>query len=271
VIVFPAIDLRGGKCVRLLQGEPGRETVYGKDPIAIARRWADAGAEWLHIVNLDGAFAGTLRGQESADNLPINLQRLRDIAAAVDIPIQFGGGPRSLDDIELLLGLGAERVILGTVAVRRPAIVSEAVDRYGPHRIAVSIDARDGIVTTHGWQQKSGVTSADLGREMQQRGVQWTIYTDIARDGMLSGVNVSATVTLATQTGLRVIASGGVASLKDVYALRQVESNGIAGVIIGKALYTGAVDLAQAIATAKRETSPTQSSWAQADSTRNLC
>jgi phosphoribosylformimino-5-aminoimidazole carboxamide ribotide isomerase len=202
----------------------------------------------LHIVNLDGAFAGTLHGTPGTDELSVNLRRLRDIAAAVDVPIQFGGGPRSLDDIELLFGLGATRVILGTVAVRQPNIVSQAIERFGPDRIAVSIDARDGMVTTHGWQQASGVTSISLGREMQQRGVRWVTYTDISRDGMLSGVNVSATATLAAQTGLQVIASGGVASIDDIQALRQVESYGIGGVIIGKALYTGAVDLAEAIA-----------------------
>jgi len=251
VIIFPAIDLRRGRCVRLIQGERGQETVYGKDPVAIARRWAAAGAEWLHIVNLDGAFAGTLHGTPGTGELPVNLRRLRDIAAAVDVPIQFGGGPRSLDDVDLLFGLGATRVILGTVAVRQPSIVSQAIERFGPDKIAVSIDARDGMVTTHGWQQASGVTSIGLGREMQQRGVRWVIYTDILRDGMLSGVNVSATATLAAQTGLQVIASGGVASIDDIQALRQVESYGIGGVIIGKALYTGAVDLAQAIAEAK--------------------
>jgi phosphoribosylformimino-5-aminoimidazole carboxamide ribotide isomerase len=250
VIVFPAIDLRRGECVRLLQGEPGRETVYGRDPVAIAKRWEAAGAAWLHVVNLDGALGGSLQGPKGADDLPINLQGLRDIAAAVDIPVQFGGGPRSLDDIELLFGLGAARVILGTVAVREPGIVSQAIDRYGPERIAVSIDARDGTVTTHGWQQTSGVTSLDLGREMQRRGVDWAIYTDIARDGMLSGVNIPATVTLAIQTGLQVIASGGVASMDDIHALRQVEDKGVSGVIIGKAIYTGAVDLAEAIAAA---------------------
>ena len=204
------------------------------------------------MVNLDGAFAGTLQASSDTDDLPVNLRRLRDIAAEVDIPIQFGGGPRSLDDVELLFRLGTTRVILGTVAVRRPEIVSQAIERFGPERIAVSIDARDGLVTTHGWQQTSSVTAVDLGRVMQQRGVKWVIYTDISRDGMLSGVNVSATTSLALQTGLHVIASGGVASLNDVHRLCEVESDGVAGVIIGKALYTGAVDLEEAIGAGRK-------------------
>jgi phosphoribosylformimino-5-aminoimidazole carboxamide ribotide isomerase len=248
VIVFPAIDLRRGKCVRLQQGEPDQETIYADDPVAIARRWQDTGAEWLHIVNLDGAFGGFLFGDARTQSMPMNLRRLREIASAVNIPIQFGGGVRTLDDAALLLDLGVARVILGTIAVQQPELISEAVTRFSADRIAVGIDARHGIVATHGWQQTSNVTAVDLGREMHQRGVRWVIYTDISRDGMLSGVNVSETTSLAMQTGLQVIASGGVASLADLYALQQVETNGIAGVIIGKALYTGAVKLDQAIA-----------------------
>jgi phosphoribosylformimino-5-aminoimidazole carboxamide ribotide isomerase len=250
MIVFPAIDLRRGRCVRLRQGEPTEETVYGDDPIAVAHRWAQAGAEWLHIVNLDGAFAGALQIGRGP-RLPVNLRRLRDIAAAVDTPIQFGGGVRSLADVERVLELGASRAILGTVAVRQPELVSAAIERFGAERIAVGLDARDGVVRTHGWQQASHVTAVNLAREMAQRGVGTVIYTDISRDGMLSGVNVSATATLAMQTGLRVIASGGVASLDDIRELVQVASTGIEGVIIGKALYTGAVELEQAIAAAK--------------------
>jgi phosphoribosylformimino-5-aminoimidazole carboxamide ribotide isomerase len=248
VIVYPAIDLRRGKCVRLQQGEPEQETIYGDDPVAIAVRWQDAGAEWLHIVNLDGAFGGSLLDDETAQPMPTNLRCLLEITSAVHIPIQFGGGVRTLADVARLFELGVARVILGTMAVQQPELVSEAVTRFGPDRIAVGIDARNGIVATHGWQQTSNVAAVDLGREMHQRGVRWVIYTDISRDGMLSGVNVSATTSLAMQTGLLVIASGGVASLADLRALQQVETNGIAGVIIGKALYTGAVKLDQAIA-----------------------
>lgn len=251
MIVFPAIDLRRGKCVRLQQGEPGRETVYGDDPVEVARRWEMEGASWLHVVNLDGAFSGSLSAPEGAGTLPVNLLRLRDIAAAIDIPVQFGGGIRTLEDVERVLGLGAQRAILGTVAVRRPELVSEAIARFGSGRIAVGIDARDGRVATHGWQETTGIVAADLGREMRQRGVEWVVYTDIARDGMLTGVNVSATSLLAAETGLRVIASGGVASVDDVRALRDVVTGPIAGVIIGKALYTGAIDLAEAISVAR--------------------
>jgi phosphoribosylformimino-5-aminoimidazole carboxamide ribotide isomerase len=250
MIIFPAIDLRAGRCVRLQQGEPDAETVYGHDPVAVARRWAAAGAQWLHVVNLDGAFAGALQSGPGKQELPVNLYCLRNIAAEVDLPIQFGGGLRTLADVEQVLNLGAQRAILGTVAVREPDLVSRAIEVFGPERIVVGIDAREGIVATGGWQETSHVEAMDLGRDMRQRGARWAVYTDIVRDGMLSGVNVAATALLATQTGLQVIASGGVASLEDVRALKDVELAGVAGVIIGKALYTGAVELEQAIAIA---------------------
>lgn len=251
MIVFPAIDLREGRCVSLLQGEPDEETVYSDEPTALALRFQEAGAEWLHVVNLDGAFAGTLDTSHRPSELPVNLRRLCDIAAAVDIPIQFGGGLRTLDDVHRVLSLGVSRVVLGTVAARQPSLVSEALADFGAEQIAVGLDARDGIVATHGWQQSSNVTAIDLGRQMRQRGVELAIYTDITRDSMLGGVNVSATATLALQTGLDVIASGGVASVQDIHALRRLASTGITGVIIGKALYTGAVNLEEAIAAAR--------------------
>jgi phosphoribosylformimino-5-aminoimidazole carboxamide ribotide isomerase len=251
VIVFPSIDLRKGRCVRLLQGEPDAETVYSADPVAVAQRWAAEGEHWLHVVNLDGAFAGSFQLRTSTTQLPVNLEMLRTIASEIGLSIQYGGGIRTLDDIELALELGAARVVLGTVAVRQPELVSSAIERFGPQCIVVGIDARDGMVSTLGWQETSSVRAIDLGREMQQRGVRWAVYTDISRDGMLSGVNVSATAILAMQTGLQVIASGGVASLDDIRALKEVEANGVAGVIIGRALYTGAVDLGQAIAIAR--------------------
>lgn len=250
MIIFPAIDLHGGRCVRLTQGEPDDETVYGEDPVAIARRWVEAGARWLHVVNLDGAFAGGLDGKAADCGLPINLCRLRDIAAATTVPIQFGGGLRTFEDLELVLSLGASRVILGTLAVRQPEWVSQALTRFGSERIVVGIDARSGMVATQGWQEMSRLSAVDLGRQMAQRGVRWVVYTDIQRDGMLGGVNVSATATLALQTGLSVIASGGVASLDDVRDLQAVAASGVVGVVIGKALYTGDVDLAKAISVA---------------------
>jgi len=247
MIIFPAIDLRGGQCVRLVQGEPEEETIYCEDPVSLARRWQETGAEWLHVVNLDGAFSGTLDTGAGDKDPPVNLQRFRDIVRSTSIPVEFGGGLRTLQDIQTILDLGAERIILGTIALQQPSLVSDAIDRFGAERIVVGLDARDGMIATHGWQQASHVTAIELGREMQQRGVRCVIYTDISRDGMLSGVNVSATATLAMQTGLQVIASGGVASIDDIHALRQVEGTGVSGVVIGKALYTGAIQLEQAI------------------------
>jgi len=267
MIVYPAIDLHRGQCVRLEHGELGAETVYSQDPVAVARRWSTYGVEWLHIVNLDGAFSGRFRGRRGT-KLPVNLDVLRTIALEVDPRIQFGGGLRSLDDIELALELGAGRVVLGTIAVRQPELVSAAVERFGPQRILVGIDARDGMVSTHGWQETSAVKAISLGREMQQRGVERVVYTDIARDGMLSGVNVSATTILAMQTGLRVIASGGVASVDDIRVLKEVEHNGIEGVIIGKALYTGAVDLAQALSVAAEGKGISRAAGARGSSAR---
>jgi len=249
VIIYPAIDLRRGKCVRLKQGEPDAETVYSEDPPAVAQRWTAEGAQWLHVVNLDGAFAGSLHSGAEADELPTNLRALQRIVR-VGLPVQFGGGLRTLDDVELVLRLGAQRIILGTVAVAHPDLVSKAVDRYGPERVAIGIDARQGLVSTHGWQETSAVSAVELALEMRRRGVDWVIYTDIARDGMLSGVDAAAMASLATETGLRVIASGGVASLQDIRALKQVESSGVAGIIIGRALYTGAIDLPSALAIA---------------------
>ncbi len=246
MIVFPAIDLRQGRCVRLRQGRAEDETVYDDDPAAVARRWVGQGAEWLHVVNLDGAFGEAA----SQSGLPINLQCLEEIHAALpETPIQFGGGMRSLSDIQTALGLGAARVILGTVAVQKPDLVAEAIGRFGPERVVIGIDARDGQVATHGWLETSEVTAVALGRAMRARGVLRAVYTDIARDGMLTGVNVEVTAHLARETGLAVIASGGVASLED---LRRLEAKGnIEGVIIGQALYTGALSLRDAIQTAR--------------------
>jgi phosphoribosylformimino-5-aminoimidazole carboxamide ribotide isomerase len=236
MIVYPAIDLRKGRCVRLQQGDAAAETVFADDPADAARRWASEGAEWLHVVNLDGAL-----GETGA----ANLIALRRILAAVGLPVQFGGGLRSLEDIAALLELGVTRVVLGTVAVREPEIVQSAIERFGSERVAVGIDARAGLVAVQGWRDLSTVRAADLGLQMRVLGVERVIYTDIARDGMLTGVNVEATVALAQATGLGVIASGGVASLEDLVRLRATGS--IEGVIIGQALYTGAVSLPEAI------------------------
>ena len=245
MIIFPAIDLRHGRCVRLRQGDPQAETVFGEDPAAIARHWAAQGARWLHVVNLDGALGATRAHlqalhrpnnikihhpgaaapetpqQELERELPINLRRLREIRQAVTVRIQFGGGLRTIEDIQLALELGADRVVLGTVAVENRNLVSEALLRWGPERVAVGIDARDGKVATHGWQETSRIDAVDLGHQMHALGVQHVIFTDISRDGMLSGVNVEATSRFGDVTGLKVIASGGVAGLADIEALKR--------------------------------------------------
>lgn len=242
MIIYPAIDLRHGRCVRLQQGDAAAETVFADDPVTAARRWVAEGAAWLHIVNLDGAL-----GEESA----ANLAALERILATVDVPVQFGGGLRSADDVGRLLELGVTRAILGTVAVRQPEVVEEALARYGPGALVVGIDARDGMVAIHGWQETSTLSATGLGQRMAEMGVVRVVYTDVGRDGMLSGVNLEATGALARETGLQVIASGGVATLDDVRALKEHQTEGIAGVIIGMALYRGHVDLAQALAIAK--------------------
>lgn len=243
MIVFPAIDLRRGRCVRLRQGRAEDETAYDDDPAAVARRWVAQGADWLHVVNLDGAF-GEPHAAPRGSRLPVNLQRLAEIHAAVpETPIQFGGGVRSLAGVETALSLGATRVVLGTVAVRHPDLVTEAVQRFGAGRIVAGIDARDGQVATHGWRETSDTAAAALGRAMRLRGVTRAVYTDIARDGMLTGVNVEATAGLIAATDVPVIASGGLASLDDLHACKRI---GCAGAIIGKAWYEGRIDLAEA-------------------------
>lgn len=276
MIIFPAIDLRKGRCVRLQQGDPNAETVYSDDPAQMARHWAAQGAEWLHIVNLDGALgsqqshldalyrpatilvhhpgqsAPESAGAELSRGLPVNLRKLREIHSQVNIPIQFGGGLRTLEDIRLAIELGADRVVLGTIALEKPRMVAEAVGRWGAERVAVGIDARDGYVATHGWQHTSAVRAIDMGYEMHALGIRHVVFTDIARDGMLSGVNVDSTVRLGEVTGLKVIASGGVAGMEDIERLKAQEHFNLEGVIVGQALYTGALDLAEAIRVGKR-------------------
>jgi phosphoribosylformimino-5-aminoimidazole carboxamide ribotide isomerase len=242
MIIYPAIDLRRGRCVRLVQGDPRAETVVGDDPAAVARRWVGLGAAWLHVVNLDGAF-----GEEAS----ANAAALRDILMAVRVPVQFGGGLRSMAGIEAALALGVARVVVGTAAIADPDLLRQALGRLGSERVAVGIDARDGIVATHGWQQTSGVSALDLARRMQALGVTRIVYTDIGRDGTLAGVNAAACAALAQATKLAVIASGGVATLDDIRRVKAVEADGVEGVIVGKALYAGQVDLAQALEIAR--------------------
>ena len=252
-IIYPAIDLRLGQVLRLRQGDPAAQTTYGDDPAAAARAWAAQGAEWLHVVNLDGALTGQGSGQGSGQdlnlnlNLSLNLRRLAEIRAATALPIQFGGGLREAADIALALELGATRVVLGTVAVRHPEVVAQAVARFGAARIVVGLDARNGWVATHGWRETSALDALTVARRMRDLGVQRVVYTDIARDGTLTGVNLDATVALARSSGLEVIASGGVAGLDDIRRLAAHQADGVVGVIVGQALYTGALYLDEAI------------------------
>jgi phosphoribosylformimino-5-aminoimidazole carboxamide ribotide isomerase len=233
-IVFPAIDLRAGRVVRLAQGDPNRQTVYSDDPRAVTERWQAEGAQWLHVVNLDGAF-----GDVSIPNYQL-LPRL----AALGLGVQFGGGLRDEASVRRAFEAGVARVVIGTAAVENPALVEWALHEYGPERVAVGIDARDGIVRVRGWAAGAGVTALELGRRFAARGLQWCVFTDVARDGVGAGVNVAATAELARVTGLCVIASGGVHSAEDVQRVRET---GLAGVIIGRALYEGTVTLREVL------------------------
>jgi phosphoribosylformimino-5-aminoimidazole carboxamide ribotide isomerase len=240
MIVIPAIDLKDGKCVRLEQGLMERDTVYSDHPAATARHWQDQGGELLHIVDLDGAFAG----------VPKNRAAIEAIVKAIAIPAQLGGGIRDLATIEAYLALGLSRVIIGTAAQRTPQLVSEACRRF-PGRIVVGIDAKHGMVAVQGWAEVTGVTAVELAKRFEGDGVAAIIYTDIARDGMLQGPNLEATKALAEAISIPVIASGGVSSLKDIENLLTIEASGVAGVITGKAIYSGALDLGEAVRVAK--------------------
>jgi phosphoribosylformimino-5-aminoimidazole carboxamide ribotide isomerase len=256
MILYPAIDLRHGRCVRLRQGDPNAETVFGEDPAAMAVHWVTQGAEWLHVVNLDGAFdASSLAAPpgngglsaEFLEALPVNWRSLFQICQAVPVPIQFGGGMRRIEDIDLALALGATRVVLGTVALRDPQVVRDALSRFGAGRIIIGIDAREGRVAVQGWTETSDVSAIALATSMAEAGVRQVVYTDISRDGMLTGVDVEATAALASAAGLDVIASGGVRGLEDIRLLLEADEPHIRGVITGQALYTGKLDLVQAL------------------------
>jgi phosphoribosylformimino-5-aminoimidazole carboxamide ribotide isomerase len=234
MIVYPAIDLRGGKVVRLREGDPNRQTTFSDDPIATARQWIDQGTSWIHMVNLDGAFS------DANDNLTI-LERV----AAQNVSVQFGGGLRRADDIQRALDLGASRVVLGTVAVQNPEVAIQAVERFGADAVCVALDARGGKITTHGWQQISELTPVQFGKEIATRGVVHALYTDVQRDGSLIGANVPETIRLARETGLQVIASGGVSSADEIHHLAR--SRIVAGVVIGMALYAGKITLREAL------------------------
>jgi phosphoribosylformimino-5-aminoimidazole carboxamide ribotide isomerase len=237
VILFPAIDLKEGLAVRLQQGDMARATVFNRDPAAQARAFESQGFEYLHIVDLDGAFAGK----------PMNAAAVEAILGAVKIPLQLGGGIRDRATVEAWLGKGVARVIIGTAAVRDPALVKEAA-RAHPGRVAVGLDARDGKVAVEGWAETSELSALDIARRFEDAGVAAIIYTDVARDGMLKGLNLEATIALADAVSIPVIASGGLASIDDIRALLAPRARKLAGAIAGRALYDGRLDAAEALA-----------------------
>ena len=237
MLLIPAIDLKDGKCVRLKQGDMNDSTTFGEDPAAMARRWLDAGARRLHLVDLNGAFAGK----------PVNEAAIKAIIKEVgdEIPVQLGGGIRDLDTIERCLDDGVSYVIIGTAAVKNPGFLKDACVAFGGH-IIVGLDAKDGKVATDGWSKLSGHEVVDLAKKFEDYGVEGVIYTDIGRDGMLSGINIEATVKLAQALTVPVIASGGLSNIKNIEELCAVESEGVEGVICGRAIYTGDLDFALA-------------------------
>jgi len=243
MLIIPAIDLRAGKCVRLVEGKLENETIYSDDPVAVARGWQDSGARYLHVVDLDGAFAGS----------PQNLDTIQEIINAVDMPVEVGGGIRDLATVEKLLGLGVARVILGTAAIQNPTLVSESCARFGSEAIVVGIDARDGKVAIKGWGATAEKDAFELAEEIHQLGVPRVIFTDIARDGTLQGPNLEAIKKLARSCQVKVIASGGVSNIGDIAALKELAPLGVEGVIVGKALYAGTVNIAEALALAGGE------------------
>lgn len=240
MILFPAIDLKQGQCVRLEQGDMARATIFNDDPAAQARQFADQGFSWLHVVDLDGAFAGASK----------NADAVSAIREAIDLPIQLGGGIRTMAQIEAWLAKGITRVILGTVAVREPELVRAACAAF-PGQIAVGIDARDGKVAVEGWAESSELEAAELAARFADAGVSAIIYTDIARDGLLKGLNIESTLSLARATPIPVIASGGLASIEDVKHLLRPDCSILEGAITGRALYDGRLDAAEAIALIK--------------------
>lgn len=235
--LYPAIDIIGGQCVRLTQGDYTQKTTFSEDPLAVALRWQDEGGEFLHLVDLDGAKDGTMP----------NLETVCKIAESLSIPVEIGGGIRDMRAVRAYLEHGVQRVILGTAAIEHPDFVKEAVAAWGD-RIVVGIDAKDGMVAVKGWQEVSSVSALQLAKEMEQIGISTLIYTDIATDGMLQGPNLSAMREMADAVSMDVVASGGVASVDDI---RRLKTTGVEGVIVGKALYTGAVNLKEAVSVCK--------------------
>jgi phosphoribosylformimino-5-aminoimidazole carboxamide ribotide isomerase len=237
VLILPAIDLRNEKCVNLVQGRAGEETIFSEQPVEMAAQWQQGGAEYLHLVDLDGAFSAV------SDNLRI----VKEIVEMLQIPVQLGGGIRTMERLDEVLALGVTRAILGTAALKNPPLVEAACKKYGS-RIAVGIDAKDGMVATEGWLDVSEKPALAFAREMEDCGVQTIIYTDIKSDGMLQGPNLATTEAIADAVSVNVIASGGITSIQDVQALKAIE---VHGAIVGRAFYTGALDLKAAISIAR--------------------
>lgn len=235
ITIIPAIDLKGGKCVRLRQGLADEVTEYSDDPVAMALHWVKQGGEYLHVVDLDGAFAGH----------PVHTDILRRITAAIDIPVEIGGGLRTDEDIQAVLDAGVARAILGTRACEHPEELQRLSERFGGERIAVGIDARDGMVQTKGWVETTGVKAADLARDVEQAGVETIIYTDTSRDGMMSGVNVEQMLAICGVVGCNVVASGGVSAVDDIHRLVKIKCPNLTGAIVGKALYDESVTIAE--------------------------
>ncbi|MDD2211756.1 MAG: 1-(5-phosphoribosyl)-5-[(5-phosphoribosylamino)methylideneamino]imidazole-4-carboxamide isomerase [Clostridia bacterium] len=236
MLVIPAIDLRDGRCVRLVQGERSSEIVYSAEPVKMAKEWEDKGASYLHLVDLDGAFTGT----------PQNLDIVQEIVQAIQIPVQLGGGIRSYDVVKEVLDLGVERVVLGTAAILSEQLLLQCLQDFG-EQIAVGIDGRDGMVAIEGWESTVEITVYELSQKIAASGVKRIVFTDTRRDGTLRGPNIEATKKIAEVSGLKVIASGGVSCVEDLYKLKGLEEYGVDGVIMGKALYSGAVHLKEAL------------------------
>lgn len=236
MIIIPAVDIKGGRCVRLLEGRAEAETVFSEFPLEMARKWADQGAERLHVIDLDGAF----------EKGPRNYAIIKDIIQTIKLPIQLGGGIRDLHTVERYLSLGLAQVILGTVALKDPLLVKEAC-RLFPEQIMVSLDARDNRIAVEGWTELSDIDPVDLAKQYQDWGVKAIIFTDIARDGTQQGPSIFSTRRLAQATRLPVIAAGGIATLEDIVSLAPLESDGLAGIITGRAIYSGSLDLGEAI------------------------
>lgn len=236
MIFYPAIDLKDSKCVRLVQGYMDKATVFSDSPISQAKRFESQGAKWIHVVDLNGAFEGK----------PINMESVKSILSGVNIPIQLGGGIRNMEIIDNWIDAGVSKVILGTIALRNPELVKEACKKY-PNKIAVGIDARDGVVAIEGWAEKSELTALELALKFENAGVSDIIFTNVNRDGAMQGADIEGTKSLAEGISTPVIASGGVSSIEDLKALKSIENSGVSGVISGRAIYDGAIDLKEAL------------------------